>query len=189
MAVGLLHPGEMGAAIGGRLCVPVLWASEGRSAETRRRAAAFEDAGTVAEVARRSDVILSVCPPHAARAVARGAAGFGGIYVDANAVAPASARELAELFPRFVDGGIVGPPPGEGRSTRLYLSGREAASVAALFAGSGVDARGSVGADDPVLAVEDALREFGADEVVLAGDADLLSAARERVAVPVSLLG
>jgi hypothetical protein len=45
-----------------------------------------------------------------------------------------------------------------------------------------------VGADDPALAVEDALRVFGADEVLVAGDAELLSVIRDRVALPVSQL-
>jgi hypothetical protein len=45
--------------------------------------------------------------------------------------------------------------------------------------------RGEVGADDPVLAVEDALRTFGADEVVVAGDDAVAEKIRERVAVPV----
>lgn len=137
MVAGLLHPGEMGAAIGGQLRVPVLWASEGRSEETARRAAAFEDVETVEEVARRSEVIFSICPPHAAREVARSVAGFGGIYVDANAVAPATVREIAEGHERFVDGGIVGGPS----SPNLYLSGPEANAVASLFEGSAVDAR------------------------------------------------
>jgi hypothetical protein len=47
-------------------------------------------------------------------------------------------------------------------------------------------ARVEVGADDPALAVEDALRVFGADEVLVAGDDGLLEAIRERVALPVS---
>jgi hypothetical protein len=49
-------------------------------------------------------------------------------------------------------------------------------------------ARVEIGADDPVLAVEDALRVFGADEVLVAGDEETLEAIRERVAVPVSRL-
>jgi hypothetical protein len=49
-------------------------------------------------------------------------------------------------------------------------------------------ARVEIGADDPVLAVEDALRVFGADEVLVVGDAELLGAIRERVALPVSQL-
>jgi hypothetical protein len=47
-------------------------------------------------------------------------------------------------------------------------------------------ARVEVGADDPAQAVEDALRMFGADEVVVAGDAEMADAIRERVAIPVS---
>jgi hypothetical protein len=47
-------------------------------------------------------------------------------------------------------------------------------------------ARVEVGADDPALAVEDALRIFGADEVLVVGDGEMLEAIRERVALPVS---
>ena len=65
---------------------------------------------------------------------------------------------------------------------------READAAAAQLAAAGVLARGAVGADDPLLALEDALREFGADEVVLAAHWNLLAEARERLAVPVSVL-
>jgi hypothetical protein len=47
-------------------------------------------------------------------------------------------------------------------------------------------ARVEVGADDPALAVEDALRVFGADEVLVVGDDDLVQTIRARVAIPVS---
>ncbi len=47
-------------------------------------------------------------------------------------------------------------------------------------------ARVEIGADDPALAVEDALRVFGADEVLVVGDGELVDAIRARVAVPVS---
>jgi 3-hydroxyisobutyrate dehydrogenase-like beta-hydroxyacid dehydrogenase len=142
--VGLLHPGAMGAALGDALATrghEVLWASDGRSAATRARAARFRDVGTVAALAGESEVLLSVCPPHAALEVAGGAEGFDGLYVDANAISPATACEVAELHARFVDGGIVGSPPHRAGTTRLYLSGKEAASVAALFAGSVVRTR------------------------------------------------
>ena len=46
--------------------------------------------------------------------------------------------------------------------------------------------RVEVGADDPALAVEDALRVFGADEVLVAGDDGMVQAIRERIAIPVS---
>jgi hypothetical protein len=47
-------------------------------------------------------------------------------------------------------------------------------------------ARVEVGADDPALAAEDALRVFGADEVLVVGDDGMFDAIRERVALPVS---
>lgn len=46
-------------------------------------------------------------------------------------------------------------------------------------------ARAEVGADNPALAVEDALRMFGADEVLVVGDEKMVDAIRERVAIPV----
>src|SRR5579884_1281337 len=42
------------------------------------------------------------------------------------------------------------------------------------------------GAVDPALAVEDALRTFGADEIVVVGDDAIVSAIRDRVTIPVS---
>ena len=89
-----------------------------------------------------SDVLLSVCPPHAVLEVARSVGSFEGLYVDANAVAPATARKVAEVRAaggELVDGGIVGSPPREAGTTRLYLSG--ASGPRELFAGSIVDAR------------------------------------------------
>ena len=142
VVVGLLHPGEMGAAVGRCLTGQghtVLWASEGRGPTTAARAADFDDVGTVHAVAARADVILSVCPPHAALDVAtRAAAGFRGLYVDANAISPATVRQVAVIVGTggFVDGGIIGLPPSEPGRTRLYLSGSRAPEVAALFAGS-----------------------------------------------------
>jgi len=148
--VGILHPGEMGAAVGAALRergVSVLWASAGRSPATveRAKAAGLEDTGDLGAVCRRSEVLLSICPPHAAVAVAQAAAGFAGTYVDANAIAPETARAIASVHPRFVDGGIVGPPPTRPGTTRLYLSGEEAERIAELFAGTNVDARAITG--------------------------------------------
>jgi 3-hydroxyisobutyrate dehydrogenase-like beta-hydroxyacid dehydrogenase len=142
--VGLLHPGEMGSAVGAVLRSrghDVLWASEGRSAETARRAteAGLEDAGSVAELARRSDVVLSICPPHAALEVAGSLAGFDGIYVDANAISPETSREVATRFDHYVDGGIVGGPPRAPGDTRLYLAGEDGPRLAELFAGSALE--------------------------------------------------
>jgi 3-hydroxyisobutyrate dehydrogenase-like beta-hydroxyacid dehydrogenase len=148
--VGLLHPGEMGAAVGAALRgrgIDVLWASSGRSAATAERArrASLTDVDSVEYVVRESDVVVSVCPPHAALEVAGTVRGFDGVYVDANAVSPGTAREIAatveDAGARYVDGGIVGPPPAPGRPTTLYLSGGLGTTVADLFAGTPVQAR------------------------------------------------
>ena len=147
--IGLLHPGEMGAAVGKCLAGAghrVLWAPEGRGAATKERAEAAGLTGVaLAEIVTRSDVIISVCPPHAARDVARQVAGFRGLYLDANAISPATAGEVAAIVAAsgagFADGGIIGPPPAAPGLTRLYLSGPRAAEVQALFGGTDVDAR------------------------------------------------
>jgi 3-hydroxyisobutyrate dehydrogenase-like beta-hydroxyacid dehydrogenase len=150
VTIGLLHPGEMGAAVGRCLAGgghEVLWAPEGRSAATTARAqeAGLTAARDVAELVRRADVIMSVCPPHAALDVARQVAGSGGIFVDANAISPATAGEVADIVEAdgaaYVDGGIIGPPPTVPGHTRLYLSGARAEEVRRLFEGTAVDAR------------------------------------------------
>jgi 3-hydroxyisobutyrate dehydrogenase-like beta-hydroxyacid dehydrogenase len=167
--VGLVHPGEMGAAIGASVTGhEVIWASEGRSDASRWRATAFRDVGTLEALAAEADAIVSVCPPHAALDVARALAGFDGLYVDANAISPMHAQEIAELQRRFVDGGIIGGP----ESPRVYLSGDEAAVAASLFT---VDTRvvsdasalkmayaaWSKGTAALLLAIEHVAREYG----------------------------
>ena len=141
MQIALLHPGEMGAAVAASLPGPVWWVPEGRSKATAERAehAGMKPIGDP----RAADVILSVCPPDNALEVARSVAGFTGLYVDANAISPMTSREVAAALPEatFVDGGIIGPPPRSAGTTRLYLSGAEAATVAALFADTIIDAR------------------------------------------------
>jgi 3-hydroxyisobutyrate dehydrogenase-like beta-hydroxyacid dehydrogenase len=153
--IGLLHPGEMGAAVGRCLRERghvVLWASAGRGSATAARAAAagLIDAGTVTEIASRCDVIVSVCPPHAALDTSRevAGAGFGGLYVDANAISPATVREVAAIVADgggdgsgCVDGGIIGTPPVKPGFIRLYLSGPRAGEVRQLFEDTPVDAR------------------------------------------------
>ncbi|MGH9056557.1 MAG: DUF1932 domain-containing protein [Acidimicrobiales bacterium] len=143
--VGILHPGEMGASVGGALVaegIRVLSVSEGRSGETKRRADRFglEDTTTLAGLVSGADVIFSICPPAAALDVARAVstAGFSGIYVDANAVSPDTARRIGAIVgatgARFVDGDLIGGPARPGGPTRLYLSGPDSPIVAELFA-------------------------------------------------------
>ena len=189
--VGVLHPGAMGSAVGAALRAQgheALWASEGRSAATAARAqtAGMRDVGTVAAVLARAEVVLSICPPHAALETAELAAGFDGLYVDANAVSPDTARAAEEVVGgRFVDGGIIGPPPSQPGTTRLYLSGGRAASVAPLFGDGPLEAivlDGGVGAASALkmsyaawtkgtaallVAIRATAREHGIDDALL----------------------
>ena len=144
--VGILHPGEMGVAVAATLSnsgCHVWWASEGRSPETRCRAAAagLLDAGSVHEICERCKAIVSVCPPEFAQATAREVVsyGFSGLYVDANAISPERASQIGELLTTagacFVDGCIIGLPPQNRGDTWMYLAGTHATEAAALFSG------------------------------------------------------
>ncbi len=141
--VGLLHPGQMGTAVAAAVQLhagPVLWAEAGRSPATTKRAewADLLAVRTVADVARRSDVVISLCPPHAALDVARQVAEAGGVelFLDANAVAPSTMDEIGAVLgaAHVVDGAVIGPPPWKAGRTVLHLSGPRSAEVAALFA-------------------------------------------------------
>lgn len=144
--VAVIAAGSMGAAVGARLAASgarVLTALEGRSAASRERARA---AGMIeaadAELAQ-ADFLLSIVPPAAAlpfaerMAAALAAAGRKPLYVDCNAVSPATVERIAERIDAtgtpFVDAGIVGPPPrGAAGGTRFYASGPHAARFKAL---------------------------------------------------------
>jgi 3-hydroxyisobutyrate dehydrogenase-like beta-hydroxyacid dehydrogenase len=183
--IGLLNPGEMGAAVGQCLIgrgLEVLWASDGRSAETadRAKAAGLTDAGTARELAAQATVILSVCPPHAAVDVAWAVHGFTGVYVDANAIAPGTARQVAELIAagggRYVDGGIIGSPPTTPGAARLYLSGDDEPAVRdvhGLFAGTALETQIVPGAATAASAVKMAYASWtkGSSALLLAARA------------------
>src|ERR1022692_928433 len=162
--IGLLHPGEMGAAVGKCLTGrghPVLWAAEGRSPETAARAgpAGLTDVGSAAELAGRADVIFSICPPHAALDVAWTVQGFTGLFVDANAVSPATARAVVCLGSqdglRGLDEGNSGATAVSARARQGRGSpGHAAAGMEAVPARTRrpVPRRGTVG-DDQRLAL------------------------------------
>jgi 3-hydroxyisobutyrate dehydrogenase-like beta-hydroxyacid dehydrogenase len=143
--VGILHPGAMGISVAATMINSghdVHWTSEGRSEESKQRAAEHRltDVGILAVLCQQCDVIVSVCPPHAAEEVADSvlAHGFQGIYLDANAISPQKALRIAEKMRDaevdFVDGGIIGGPAWKPGETWLYLSGQRANEAAQLFA-------------------------------------------------------
>jgi 3-hydroxyisobutyrate dehydrogenase-like beta-hydroxyacid dehydrogenase len=145
--VGLLFPGEMGALVGAAVDGEVLWASDGRSEATKQRASGFHDLGSMAELVAQSEIVLSICPPAIAEEVAAEVfdAGFDGLYVEANAIAPARVERIA-AGGRCVDGSIIASS-----GVNLYLSGEtdDVAQVTALFPGRDVTAiplEGGIGA-------------------------------------------
>jgi 3-hydroxyisobutyrate dehydrogenase-like beta-hydroxyacid dehydrogenase len=119
----------------------VYWISEGRSAQSRARAAehGLADVATMTDLADTCPILICVCPPHAAEDVAHAVckAGFTGLYVDANAISPQRAsriaKEVVEAGASFVDGSIVGPPAWKPDRTWLHLSGPRAEEITGCF--------------------------------------------------------
>ena len=143
--IGILHPGEMGISVAAATINSghaVYWTSQGRSDKTRLRAEKHNlmEIETLPELCQTSEIIFSVCPPHAAEGVAKSVieSGFKGFYLDANAISPQRAIRTGEMMEengvRFIDGGIIGGPAWTSNETRLYLSGRDAEKIANCFA-------------------------------------------------------
>jgi len=152
--IGVLHPGAMGAALGSALkptAGAVIWAAAGRSDRTSKRAEIADLVGVpdLTQLVRRADVVISVCPSHAARHVAEQVAHALGdrgeplVFVEASAGSPQVVRGIGGLLgtDRVVDAAVLGPPAYEAGRTELWLSGRAAPAVAALFAGTPFTAR------------------------------------------------
>ena len=142
--IGILHPGEMGISIAASAIHSgheVYWLSAGRSDKTRARAEAHDlkEIDSLAEFCQTCEVIISICPPHAAEEVAQSVseAGFRGLYMDANAISPRRARKigtmLEEMGAHFVDGGIIGGPVWKPAETWLYLSGEFSQKIVLCF--------------------------------------------------------
>jgi 3-hydroxyisobutyrate dehydrogenase-like beta-hydroxyacid dehydrogenase len=147
LTVGVLYPGEMGAALAAALVargVPVVTTARTRSAATAARGAA---GGAVVldsfdEVVRSSDVLFSLVIPSAAEDVAAQYAESarlaprGAIYVDANSIGSERVRAIAARVEAagvsFVDASINGLAKNLSASGTLYLSGRRAGEVAAV---------------------------------------------------------
>lgn len=77
---------------------------------------------------------------------------------------------------------------------RAHAQQRLDESLSLLHA-AGIDAQGEIGDDDPLLAIENALRRFGADEIIISThpeadsnwlERDVVERARERFALPIT---
>ena len=142
--IGILYPGEMGISIAAAAINSghrVYWTSQGRSDKTRLRAEKHNliEIETLPELCQASEIIFSVCPPHAAEAVAKSVieTGFKGFYLDANAISPQRVIRIGEMMEEngvhFIDGGIIGGPAWTSNETWLYLSGRDTDKIANCF--------------------------------------------------------
>lgn len=140
--IGVMSPGDMGQAVAGQLNAKgfgVLTALEQRSERTRAlaREAGLVDVGTLTRLVAECDIVLSIMNPGAALTFAAEVAGALRatgrhiLIVDCNALAPTTVHEIAAVIEgaggRFLDAGIIGPPPRGGARTNLYVSGRDAA--------------------------------------------------------------
>ena len=138
--VGILSPGDMGHAVGRVLVehdLKVITCLEGRSKRTCELAekAGIEPVPTYRQLVHDADIILSILVPaeakNAATVVATALEEIREkiVYVDCNAIAPATVREIGEIIvkagSRFVDAGIIGGPPSPGGFTRIYASGKD----------------------------------------------------------------
>jgi 3-hydroxyisobutyrate dehydrogenase-like beta-hydroxyacid dehydrogenase len=145
--IGILSPGDMGEATGQALIAQgftVLAALNGRSERTKTLAqkAGITNAGSIDQLVRQCDVILSILVPSAALttakqvAAAMQATGARPLYADCNAIAPQTTRQAGEIIgaagARFVDGSIIGPPPRGQAIPRFYFSGADAAEMTPL---------------------------------------------------------
>ncbi|PIW30606.1 MAG: hypothetical protein COW30_01825 [Rhodospirillales bacterium CG15_BIG_FIL_POST_REV_8_21_14_020_66_15] len=145
--IAVMAPGDMGHAVGkvlGEHGHDVVTCLAGRSDRTRGLAAkgGFRDVPDLETLVGEAGLILSILPPASALdqardlAAAMKAAGRAPVYVDCNAVSPATMAEVAAVLGEagapVIDGGIIGLAPAPGRSTRFYVSGPDTAPMTAL---------------------------------------------------------
>jgi 3-hydroxyisobutyrate dehydrogenase-like beta-hydroxyacid dehydrogenase len=129
----------------------VLTCLAGRGPSSRQRAdeAGMQDVPDLDELVRECDMLLSICPPSVAGAMADQVAaavratGANLLYADCNAIAPNTAREIFQTVSgagiRFADAGIIGGPPTR-PGNRIFTSGPGAAELTDLNA-FGLDIR------------------------------------------------
>lgn len=155
-SVGIISPGDMGAAIGKVLSdsgLDVITCLEGRSELTRLRAeeSGMRNAPSLDRLVSEAELILSVLVPSQALPLAELIAGSvrrtgcHPAYADLNAIAPQTVVRINSVMTdagvTFIDGGIIGSPPKAGRSnTRIYCSGADTAALESL-AEAGLDVR------------------------------------------------
>lgn len=202
ITVALLVPGNMGAAVGGRLRengATVLTSLAGRSPATieRARRAGLESVAD-ADLAC-ADILLSIVPPGEALATAGrmaphlAAAAARAVYVDCNAVSPETVGRIAEIVAAtgapFVDAGIIGGPPLPGRRSPVFYASGDAAERLQALGDYGLDIRvmaGGIGAASALkmayAGITKGLTALGAATVLAASRAGVADALKAELA-------
>jgi 3-hydroxyisobutyrate dehydrogenase-like beta-hydroxyacid dehydrogenase len=146
-SVAILSPGDMGHAIGQLLReneLKVFTCLTGRSVRTRELSekAGIIDVPNMNDLVEQSDVVMSVTVSEAVPGLcheiadAVKATGTDLLFAECNAIAPSLSAEMQKVLneggARYVDASIIGPPPRNGSSPRLYVSGDNATEMVQL---------------------------------------------------------
>lgn len=146
--IGILSIGEMGfhwARLLKSHGVEVLTYDKDRGEVSRKRGAnaGVNSVASMAELVQNSELIVSIVVPSAAKrvgdavaAAVREAGRKDLLFLDANAISPMTADEIAAVTVpagvQFVDGCIIGSAARMGKGTIVYVSGPQASRLAAL---------------------------------------------------------
>ena len=146
--IGILSIGEMGfhwAKLLKSHGVEVLTFDRDRGEVSRKRGenAGVKSVPSMAELVQSSELIVSIVVPSAAMPVATNVADAVNksgrknlLFLDANAISPMTADEIAALLDPagvdFVDGCIIGSAAKLGKGTIVYVSGQQASRLKAL---------------------------------------------------------
>lgn len=145
ITIGLLSPGDMGHAVGKMLIdhgARVITCLDGRSERTRGLAekAGIADVPSYDALVKEASMIISILVPSeaegAALCVAEALGNEQVVYVECNAIAPATAERIGDVIVAaggaFVDAGIIGGPPRQPKTTRFYCSGPDTSAFERL---------------------------------------------------------
>ena len=153
--IAIQSPGDMGHAVGralGENGYDVITCLAGRSERTRELASKgkMRDVDSYETLVEAADIVLSILVPAQATGVATQiadalrATGANTPFADCNAVSPQTTAGMASIVNgaggRFIDGSIIGGPPGRGAPPRFYVSGRDSTIMSELD-GKGIAVR------------------------------------------------
>ncbi len=144
--IAVISMGDMGHAVGHCLIESgheVITCLAGRSAKTAEMAerAGVRNVANLDDLVDEAEILLSILPPSSALQLARDTmkarkrSSRQFVYVDCNAISPATAKEIASIIETagatFIDSGIIGFAPGKD-TPRFYVSGKDTSAMQEL---------------------------------------------------------